>query len=100
MRFKTLVFVAFAVMTASLFSQTARPAFSSNGGFGKLPLTFELNQGQSASHVQFISRGPGYHAYLTNGSIVLSLRSTSNQALGSKRTAAASQRSSIQLRLV
>ena len=104
MRFKTLVFVAFAVMTASLFSQTqsnaARPALGSNGAFGKLPMTFELNQGQSASHVQFISRGPGYHAYLTNGSMVLSLRSTSNQALGSNRTAAASKRSSIQLRLV
>src|SRR5579871_6745353 len=104
MRFKTLVFVAFAVMTASLFSQTqsnaARPALPSNGAFGKMPMTFELNLGQSASHVQFISRGPGYHAYLTHGSMVLSLRSTSNQALGSNRIAAASKKSAIQLRLV
>ncbi len=103
MRFKSLVFAAFAVLTVTMFSQAqsgaVHPTLPSNGGLGKLPLVFELNQGQSASQVQFISRGPGYHAFLTNGGMVLSLRNTANAPSGN-RAHAASTRSSIQLRLV
>jgi hypothetical protein len=42
--------------------------------YGKLPLRFEANQGQTGSPVRFLSRGKGYTAFLTAGGLVLSLR--------------------------
>jgi uncharacterized repeat protein (TIGR02543 family) len=44
------------------------------GMYGKLPLSFEVNQGQSSSRVKFIARGPGYALFLTGDEAVLSLR--------------------------
>jgi hypothetical protein len=41
--------------------------------FGKLPLSFELNQGQTDAQAKFISRGNGYTLFLTNNEAVLSL---------------------------
>ena len=38
-----------------------------------VPLSFEPNQGQSASTVQFLSRGTGYALFLTPGKVVLNL---------------------------
>jgi uncharacterized protein (TIGR03437 family) len=38
-----------------------------------VPLSFEPNQGQSASPVQFLSRGSGYALFLAPGNIVLNL---------------------------
>jgi beta-propeller repeat-containing protein/centrosomal CEP192-like protein/ASPM-SPD-2-Hydin domain-containing protein len=46
----------------------------SNPNYGKLPLIFEANQGQSDPQVRFMFRGSGYTAFLTSGSMVLSLR--------------------------
>ena len=34
--------------------------------YAKLPLTFELNHGQIDPRVRFVSRGPGYTAFLTS----------------------------------
>ena len=42
--------------------------------YGKLPLTFESNQGQSDKQVKFLSRGEGYTLFLTANEAVLSLR--------------------------
>jgi hypothetical protein len=42
--------------------------------YGKLPLTFEPNQGQSDKPVKFLSRGEGYTLFLTGDEAVLSLR--------------------------
>jgi hypothetical protein len=41
--------------------------------YGKLPLHFEANQGQTHKDVRFLSRGPGYSLYLTAGEAVLVL---------------------------
>ncbi|MBV9958479.1 MAG: SBBP repeat-containing protein, partial [Acidobacteria bacterium] len=41
---------------------------------GKLPLSFEANQGQTAEQVRFISRGQGYALFLTSSEAVLSLK--------------------------
>ncbi|MGB7924147.1 MAG: SBBP repeat-containing protein [Pyrinomonadaceae bacterium] len=41
--------------------------------YGKLPLSFEANHGQTDSRVKFLSRGPGYGLYLTSSEAVLSL---------------------------
>src|SRR6266567_6473880 len=45
--------------------------------YGKLPLSFEANQGQMDSDVKFFSRGTGYGIFLTPTETVLSLSSGS-----------------------
>ncbi|MGD0075639.1 MAG: hypothetical protein ABSD31_15055, partial [Candidatus Binataceae bacterium] len=52
----------------------------------RLPLGFELNQGQTDSRVKFLSRGNGYALFLTAGQAVLSLSKPA------KRTAPGMQR--------
>ena len=42
--------------------------------YGNLPLSFEPNQGQTDSQVEFLSRGRGYTLFLTATEAVLSLR--------------------------
>jgi hypothetical protein len=41
--------------------------------YGKIPLSFEANQGQTDRRVQFFSRGSGYGLFLTPGEAVLAL---------------------------
>ena len=41
--------------------------------YGKLPLHFEANRGQTDKDVRFLSRGPGYNLYLTANEAVLVL---------------------------
>lgn len=44
-----------------------------NESYGKLPLSFEANQGQSVNEVKFLSRGTGYSLFLTATEAVLAL---------------------------
>jgi len=46
--------------------------------YGKLPLSFEANQGQSDNRVKFLSRGPGYALFLTGTEAVLALSQPQN----------------------
>ena len=41
--------------------------------YGKLPLSFEANEGQQDGQVKFLSRGSGYNLFLTNREAVLVL---------------------------
>jgi beta-lactam-binding protein with PASTA domain len=41
--------------------------------YGKIPLSFEANQGQADKTVKFVSRGSGYSLFLTDSSAVLAL---------------------------
>src|SRR5215213_10464223 len=41
--------------------------------FGELPLSFEINRGQTDPAVKFLSHGPGYDLFLTANEAVLSL---------------------------
>jgi hypothetical protein len=41
--------------------------------YGKLPLSFEINHGQTAPQVKFLSRGSGYNLFLTSNEAVLAL---------------------------
>ena len=41
---------------------------------GKLPLSFEINKGQTAAPVKFLSRGLGYQLFLTGNEAVLSMQ--------------------------
>ena len=42
--------------------------------YGKLPLAFESNEGQTDRRVRFLSRGSGYSLFLTDTEAVLTLR--------------------------
>ncbi len=42
--------------------------------YGKLPMSFEINEGQTDERVKFLSRGEGYELFLTRTDAVLSLR--------------------------
>jgi hypothetical protein len=73
----------FAAATASVAQQSspanAAPTSvtrAATANYGKLPMTFEANQGQTASDVKFLSRGPGYVVYLTAGAMVFSARAS------------------------
>lgn len=43
--------------------------------YGRLPIRFEVNQGQTDGQVKFLARGSGYSLYLTAAEAVLRLRS-------------------------
>ena len=47
--------------------------------YAKLPLSFELNAGQTDERVKFLSRGRGYSLFLTGNEAVLSLARPSRQ---------------------
>jgi len=56
--------------------------------YGRLPLSFEANTGQTDKHVKFLSRGHGYTLFLTADEAVLSLRRTpASKAVGDKLVA-------------
>jgi Beta-propeller repeat/Dockerin type I domain len=45
--------------------------------YGQLPLSFEVNDGQTAAQVQYLSHGSGYALFLTENSAVMSLTQAS-----------------------
>jgi Big-like domain-containing protein/beta-propeller repeat-containing protein len=51
--------------------------------YDRLPLVFEVNQGQSDPQVKFLSRGAGYSLFLTPTGAVLTLARVSRQEPGS-----------------
>jgi|GEM_PF-2038509 len=59
------------------------------GLYGKLPLSFEPNQGQSDKRVKFLSRGNGYSLFLTSTEAVLALRKNSAESKPSAKSCAA-----------
>jgi hypothetical protein len=79
-----LTFVTlFAAVTASVAQQSSPASVAptsvtktATANYGKLPMTFEANQGQTASEVKFLSRGPGYVVFLTAGEMVFSARAS------------------------
>ena len=60
--------------------------------YGKLPLSFEANEGQQNQQVQFLCRGSGYDLFLTNREAVLVLTKPENPASPPARKATLSQR--------
>ena len=64
-------------------------------GYGRLPMSFEINQGQTDSQVKFLSRGHGYTLFLTGDEAVLSLRS---QKSGVRSQQPASRNSKLETR--
>ena len=54
--------------------------------YGSLPLSFEANQGQTDSQVNFLSRGNGYTLFLTSTEAVLALRKPADPAATDPKT--------------
>ena len=52
--------------------------------YGKLPLIFEANRGQTDSRVKFLSRGNGYTLFLTATETVLALAGRRSSAAGNR----------------
>ena len=63
---------------SAVFNARAVPNARIVAAYGKLPLSFEANQGQTDSQVKFLSRGGGYSLFLTSNEAVLSLRKSVN----------------------
>jgi hypothetical protein len=74
-----------AMTVATLAAPPARPiaapATRVDRDFGKLPLSFEPNQGQTGDKVQFLSRGQGYALFLTPGEAVLELQKSNRKTI-------------------
>jgi hypothetical protein len=66
----------------STASAAAHPTAVLAGQYGKLPLSFEANQGQADPQVRFLSRGNGYSLFLTDREAVLALRRPEKNAPG------------------
>jgi Beta-propeller repeat len=68
--------------TQASAAPTARSRLAKS--YGKLPLSFEANQGQTARQVKYLSRGPGYTLFLTKNEAVLALNKPApeDQGLG------------------
>jgi hypothetical protein len=78
-------------------------AASIHANYAKLPLRFELNQGQIDPRVRFVSRAPGYTAFLTSDGMVLSLRAqrvATSLATSESVPPSPSKRSTLQFRLL
>jgi hypothetical protein len=87
MRYKVSIYIgqfaAIAILCAGL------SAYADSGPYGKLPLSFEPNHGQTASSVQWLARGPGYALYLAGADAVLQLHSVAPPGRASDITASA-----------
>src|ERR1043165_1382880 len=62
--------------TPTASSSEAHLKKTATENYGKMPLSFERNQGQSDAAVKFLSRGKGYTLFLTPTNAVFSLRNT------------------------
>lgn len=60
------------LLTAAM-ADTVKPGGGSAADYGRLPLAFEQNQGQTDSEVKFLARGAGYALFLTPAETVLKL---------------------------
>src|SRR5207302_1632423 len=82
---RMLVLLAFVTGFALPFAAFAETRVSQS--YGKLPLHFEANQGQTHQDVRFLARGAGYSLYLTAGEAVLVLTKPNPDAKRDSRSA-------------
>jgi hypothetical protein len=66
-------FVLFAFLAGFAWPAAAATGARMSESYGKLPLQFEANRGQTDKDVRFLSRGAGYGLYLTASEAVLVL---------------------------
>ncbi len=73
---RPLAVAALGLMFCPGFAAAAADQTKLAQSYGKLPLSFEANQGQSNAQVKFLAHGPGYALFLTPTEAVLSLKKT------------------------
>lgn len=61
-------------------SPTSSSASTLINSFGKLPMSFEVNEGQADKRVKFLARGSGFGLFLTSNEAVLALDRSSEKA--------------------
>jgi hypothetical protein len=62
------------LVSLAAVSSTNNPKSKIQNDYGRLPLSFEANQGQTDARVRFLARCGGYTIFLTNDEAVLTLR--------------------------
>jgi hypothetical protein len=62
-------------------AQAASPSREATTNYGKLPLSFEANQGQTDAKVKYLARGAGYSIFLSPGSATFSLERPDQSAV-------------------
>jgi len=90
--------LAFTVLAGFALPAAAATDARVSERYGKLPLQFEANRGQTHKDVRFLSRGPGYSLYLTAGEAVLVLSKPNADAKRDARDTQA-QAKSVALRM-
>ncbi len=70
--------VAFTALASEAFNDSGKPRLANT--YGKLPLSFEANQGQTDRRVEFLSRGLGYTLFLMPNEAVLASRKSAAHA--------------------
>lgn len=68
-----IVALVFALGSVPVRAATPADSPKISAGYGRIPLSFEANQGQSDPQVRFLARGRGYGIFLTGREAVLSL---------------------------
>ena len=71
----------FSLRPAPSSSNTAEMKADISKSYGRLPMSFERNQGQTDSEVEFLARGSGYSLFLTGREAVFSFRSKAADAV-------------------
>jgi uncharacterized repeat protein (TIGR01451 family) len=56
-----------------------------SSSYGKLPISFEANHGQTDARVRFLARGAGYNVFLTSSEVVLALHRSHGDDMQSHR---------------
>lgn len=69
-----ILFMAVLPLSLAGQAQNVSGLAAAQVDYDKLPLTFEINQGQANPCVRFLSHGHGYTAYLTSQGLSLALR--------------------------
>ena len=82
---KTTATSSSAVSPRAVRALRPREKLDLSGSYGKLPLSFEANRGQTDGKVRFLSRGAGYSLFLTGDEAVLRLRRPTDDMLASAR---------------
>ena len=104
--FASIVFVGARNDNAEISATTAAPTANASTKariaerFGKLPLSFEINKGQSDQSVKFLSHGTGYDLFLTATDAVLTLRKPQTARTDNKSEAEVREGSVIRLRMI
>jgi hypothetical protein len=68
-------------------------------GYTKLPLAFELNQGQTDPQVKFLSKGQGYSLFLTVDAAILALQPSTSSSMARRAETGNSQAARAVLRM-